>query len=394
MKYLMGQKDERQFRVVGITLFAAWCGLVIMRILMRYIPVTDDLAADAVFTLPVQLGLLLILPYCMYRFGLNMKPREVLAFSNVRKCRTSVLLLSIPLGFVAFFVTIGVSSVWQSLLVTLGYTHSSSATVYPEKFNFFLFLASLTLTAVLPAICEEFAVRGGLLTVVGKAFRPEAAVLIMGLAFGLFHQNITQFFYTALFGTLMAYIAYRHKSILPCMIIHFLNNGAGVYLDYAEAYGWWGHNLYDWINAHLQTDPFTVVTLYLLICAIGGMLVFFIHNAGKPKDAPARPAHPAAPAQDAPRVNVNPFADLGIDPFAPRGNSTITNADPDGVFGPATAPVSPDIAGETPPGSPPAPDAAANSERFSPTWRDGAFYAGAIALSVLTTVFTFIWGLF
>ena len=84
MKYLIGSKEQKQFRMAGMVMFASWCALVLWRIVMYFLPIENDLAADAAFTLPVQLGILLALPYLSYRFGLKMSDREVLAFSNVR----------------------------------------------------------------------------------------------------------------------------------------------------------------------------------------------------------------------------------------------------------------------------------------------------------------------
>lgn len=397
MKYLIGSKEQKQFRMAGMVMFASWCALVLWRIVMYFLPIENDLAADAAFTLPVQLGILLALPFLSYRFGLKMSDREVLAFSNVRKCPVPALLVAVPLGFCAFFATIGISTLWQTFLMLLGYNHSYSTTAYPEQFNVFMFLASLFLTAVLPAVCEEFSVRGGLLTAVASTKHRDSAVLLMGLLFGLFHQNVTQFFYTALFGMVIAYIALKHRSILPCMIVHFINNGVGVYLDYAEAYGWWGYNFYDWINARLQSNAFSILTLYVLIL---GLTVFLVYLTGRfaPDDTP-RKTRPADHAPDAPMVNVNPFEDTGINPFAedvpPHGAF-----DPLDPFAPAQPidpfdgkPLDPFAAG--PPGTPhPAPRPSPSDVAFRPSLRDKAFYIGAIVLSVLTTLFSFFWGLF
>ena len=391
MKYLAGGEERRQFRAAGIAMFASWCALVLWRIAVYFMNIESELASDAAFTLPVQLVFLLLTPFLIYRFGLKMSTKEVLEFSNVRKCRVTVLLLSLPLGFCVYIATIGVSTVWQSVLMLLGYNHSYSSTVYPEKFNFFMFLASLILTAVLPAICEEFSVRGGLLTVIGRGRRRESAVIIMGVFFGLFHQNVTQVFYTALFGMLMAYIAYGQKSILPCMIVHFINNGTGVYLDYAEAYGWWGNNFYDWINLQLERNPLALLMLYFIVIAVGAVILYVMREITRPKEEKT-PAHPPEPS--APKVNVNPFDDAGFDPFGRADTEPFGRAKLDPF---AVSAIDPFDGKELPSSAPPfAPPSAhtAGETAFKPELRDKACYRGAIVLSVLTTLFSFFWGLF
>lgn len=365
LKYLICPPAQKRFRTVGITLFAAWVGLVIIRILVRYINIESDLAFDAVFTIPVQLGLLLALPFFMYKLVLKMNTRQVLEFSNVRKVRPVYLLLCVPLGVCVFVATIGISTVWQSLLIMLGYTHTSSSADLPEKFNFFMFLASLILTAGLPAVCEEFAVRGGLLTTVKNSFRPEVVILLMGVAFGLFHQNITQVFYTALFGAFMAFLALKFKSILPCMIVHFMNNGLSVYLDYASAYGWWGGGFFDSINAVANRNPLALVAGFAVVVGVGaGITVLMVYLLSKEKLEKKKEL----------------IQDAGFDHTHNRvvlmGGENKKLVEDVGmvkeVYGDAYVP----------------------DEKYKPTARDGAFYIGAIVLSALTTIFSFIWGLF
>ena len=350
---------------MGITLFAAWCGLVLMRILMRWVNVESDLAADAIFTIPVQLGLLLALPFLMYKFVLGMNTRQVLEFSNVRRVKPIYLLLSIPLGVCVFVATLGVSTVWQSLLILFGYTHTSSATAYPDRFNFAMFLASLILTAVLPAICEEFAVRGGLLTTVKNSFRPQTTLVVMGVCFGLFHQNITQVFYTALFGAFTAFIAIRFKSILPTMIIHFINNGMSVYLDYAEAYGWWGGGFFDSISLMAETNLLSLLGTYVVIVGVGvGIVLLMLHLDKNEK------------MQKKKELIVDGGFDHTHNRVVLMGEENRALVEEVGmvkeVYGDAYTP----------------------DEKYKPTLRDSAFYIGTIVLSVLTTIFSFIWGLF
>ena len=52
-------------------------------------------------------------------------------------------------------------------------------------------------------------------------------VVVSGLAFGLFHQNIEQFFYAALLGALLAFVYLKTGKILYTMLIHSIINFFG-----------------------------------------------------------------------------------------------------------------------------------------------------------------------
>lgn len=78
------------------------------------------------------------------------------------------------------------------------------------------------LTAV-PAVVEEFAFRGLVLGSL-KKYGSGYAIIISAVLFGLMHGNIVQIPFATLLGLVMGYVAVATGSIIPCVIIHFLNN--------------------------------------------------------------------------------------------------------------------------------------------------------------------------
>ena len=356
--------QDKRYRLMGIVIFCIACGVLLVRILVNLIAdfIPSEMALDAVFSMILQVGVLLIMPVLFYIFAFKMQPKEILGFSNYRKTHWANLLLAVPIGILAMFVTTGVSAVWQAIISMFGYTHTSSPTEFPETFNFGLFLVSIFLTGVLPAVCEEFAVRGGLLTTMRKSFPYTTTIIIMGVTFGLFHQNITQVFYTALFGALMAAIVLKTKSIFPAMIIHFLNNSASVYIEYAENYGWWGGGYYDFINVNLQTRPMVIVGIYLVVCALfAGLLVllFYLNSQQRLKK------------------KKDVITSSGFD--VTNGKVVLVGEEnPDMV---KELDMEKEVYGQK-----------KAEELYRPTLKDNIFYIGAIVVSVLSTIFTFIWG--
>lgn len=81
--------------------------------------------------------------------------------------------------------------------------------------------------AVLPALIEEFAFRGVILNIFRK-YSDGLAVLVSGVTFGLMHGNFAQIPFALVVGLVLGYIAVKTNSLLPGIIIHFMNNALSV----------------------------------------------------------------------------------------------------------------------------------------------------------------------
>lgn len=82
-------------------------------------------------------------------------------------------------------------------------------------------------TAVIPAICEEFAMRCcslGLVKKYSKAF----GVVSISIIFGLMHGNVIQFVFATVCGLVLGYVTVKTDSIVPALFIHGFNNGMSV----------------------------------------------------------------------------------------------------------------------------------------------------------------------
>jgi sodium transport system permease protein len=82
----------------------------------------------------------------------------------------------------------------------------------------------LLLVAVLPAICEELAFRGFILSGLRHIGHKWWAILISSIAFGMAHGILQQSISASLVGAILAYIAIQTGSLFPCMIFHFVHN--------------------------------------------------------------------------------------------------------------------------------------------------------------------------
>ena len=97
-----------------------------------------------------------------------------------------------------------------------------------------------------------------------QQYNPTKAILISALLFGVFHINPAQILPAFLIGILLAWTYYKTGSLIPCILMHVLNNSLSVYLSikYPEA-----ENMDDLING----SPYLVAlvgSILLLICTI------------------------------------------------------------------------------------------------------------------------------
>ena len=84
--------------------------------------------------------------------------------------------------------------------------------------------AFLLVLAVLPALCEELAFRGFILSGLRRRFRPWTAVFLSSFLYALFQMNVFQFATYFLLGLVLAVVALRTRSVLPGMVFHLVYN--------------------------------------------------------------------------------------------------------------------------------------------------------------------------
>ncbi len=85
-------------------------------------------------------------------------------------------------------------------------------------------LAYVLVIAVLPALCEELAFRGFILTGLRRRFRPWTAVFLSSFLYALFQMNVFQFATAFVLGAVLALIALRTGSAAPAMVFHLVYN--------------------------------------------------------------------------------------------------------------------------------------------------------------------------
>lgn len=140
--------------------------------------------------------------------------------------------------------------------------------------------------AVTPAVCEELAFRGFILSGLARGGRLAIAIGISSLMFGIVHMIPQQAFNAALLGLILGLLAIYSRSLFPAMAFHFANNAIAT-LHASEQ----GAILTDGVFLSRDTDGFVrYETPLLVICAIALflMVLSMIRSVVRQQDAKRR----------------------------------------------------------------------------------------------------------
>jgi sodium transport system permease protein len=143
--------------------------------------------------------------------------------------------------------------------------------------------------ALLPALCEELAFRGFILTGLLRGFREHTAILLSAFLFALYQMNFFQLVPHFVLGVLLALLAARAGSVLPAMLFHLAHNTLLMTPILFPRMGEWLERL-----AQSQGDAAGATLLRLLLSAgclvVVGMGVYAVWRLGE-----KRPAEETAP---------------------------------------------------------------------------------------------------
>jgi membrane protease YdiL (CAAX protease family) len=98
-------------------------------------------------------------------------------------------------------------------------------------------LPTFVALTIFPAIAEELVFRGVLTRALAGRLRADTAIVISAVAFGVYHINPSQMLSTFVLGLVLGFLTLRAASIVPAMIVHFLNNSIAVLLARDELPG-------------------------------------------------------------------------------------------------------------------------------------------------------------
>ncbi|MBQ2442187.1 MAG: CPBP family intramembrane metalloprotease, partial [Ruminococcus sp.] len=146
---------------------------------------------------------------------------------------------------------------------TAGSVESSAMTPFEIILN-------IISVAIVPAFAEEFAYRGlvmGSLKKYGRAF----AVVASAILFSAMHSNTTQIVFTLPVGLIFGYIDIITDSILPSILLHFMNNFYAILFTIL------------YTNSNLDERELTIVQLIIVLLFLVSGVLSFIYLARSKK---------------------------------------------------------------------------------------------------------------
>ncbi len=222
LKHLV--RDRAPTPSISAALFLGVLLLVIRFYSMLMLPMPDTWNMFAITTLITLVGLI-ALPAIVMAFLLSSRPRETLLLKRAPGFSIfAALLLAACVHPVVHFLSEAVKMIFPV---------GESTAKQLEVFDKLLagapgMWAVVLLLALAPAVCEELAFRGFILSGLRRMGHKWGAIVMSAALFGVAHGLLQQSVMATLTGIVLGYIAVQTGSLWPCIVYHFTNNTCAV----------------------------------------------------------------------------------------------------------------------------------------------------------------------
>lgn len=201
----------------------------------------------------------------LYRLISRKRMSETFTKSHVK---FTYLLPLIFLGMGAAMAANMMASVFADNISVFGLKNSADHSISTKSsLEMILYIVS---TSLIPAFAEELAFRGVFMNVMRK-YGDAFAIITSSLMFGAMHGNTTQIIFAFTLGLIFAYIDCKANSIIPSVIVHFLNNFYAVAMDILQT----DSTISDMVYTLIYT---IVVTMF---CLLGILSFIYLSRSEK-----------------------------------------------------------------------------------------------------------------
>ena len=180
------------------------------------------------------------------------------------KCHPKYYLIALLLIYGLMFSVSWIDTGVTELFKLMGYEHRAMNEYLPDLSGG-LIVPALLVIAVMPAIFEEALFRGVILNTCEDSAGSIRTVFIVGFAFSLFHASAEQTVYQFLAGCAFAFMAIRAGSILPAVLMHFINNALIVIFGACGLLDEYG-------NTNFPQDVQIALIVTSAVCFVGALI--------------------------------------------------------------------------------------------------------------------------
>ncbi len=260
-------KNKNIFKINIIYLVAIF--LVATLFALGYFGIIQN---DILSSFLIQIVVMFAIPLLLYSLLMKKNISTTIHDCGLKKISYKMILISILLGFVLYFINTFFANMSFGIITLLGYETLGTST--SSTFTYGTLFKELILSCVLPGFCEEFLHRGVMLHASKKHSNPRFCLIISSILFGLMHLNIRQFFYATILGFLIGYVSLVADSIIPAIIIHFMNNFLSNYFYYGTQFEWPLAKFVTYLTNLLSSNILTLV----ISSTISILLLFLLYN--------------------------------------------------------------------------------------------------------------------
>ncbi len=147
--------------------------------------------------------------------------------------------------------------------------------------------------AIAPAICEELAFRGFILSGLQRSRHKWLPIVISAILFGVIHMIPKQQFNASLLGLALGLLAVRSRSLIPCIIFHAIFNGTQILIPHLPQETHNGSLVRFAVTITKKDGVITAVdfnAVFLGIClAISAALIYWLVRHGQTPEESERP---------------------------------------------------------------------------------------------------------
>ena len=183
-----------------------------------------DILSDSGVSWMMQIAfsaLVFTLPFVIMCYPMKTTPSACCSFGKPKK-DTLIPLLLIGLGVCMLANVLG--SMFSSVFTSFGIESTSTEFESDILKGWYFPIISILGGAILPALVEEFALRGVVLGSLRK-FGDTFAIVVSAALFGIMHGNLEQMPFAFVIGLYLGFITVKTGSVWSAVLLHFINNG-------------------------------------------------------------------------------------------------------------------------------------------------------------------------